>query len=109
MSGWVEVEEFRHIPGENDAEYIKLLKEDADGWKQIAQKAVSKLKAMSKSPDKSKYDYRYDHTDCIWYRDSRSRCPVTCAQYRDGWNDAMQYIFCGGKGYSPYVREERKH
>lgn len=55
-----------------------------------------------------KYDYRYDHTDCIWYRDSRSRCPVTCAQYRDGWNDAMQYIFCDGKGYSPYVREERK-
>lgn len=56
-----------------------------------------------------KYDYRYDHTDCIWYRDSWSRCPVTCAQYRDGWNDAMQYIFCGGKGYSPYVREERKN
>lgn len=56
-----------------------------------------------------KYDYRYDHTDCIWYRDSRSRCPVTCAQYRDGWNDAMQYIFCDGKGYSPYVREERKN
>lgn len=55
-----------------------------------------------------KYDYRYDHTDCIWYRDSRSRCPATCAQYRDGWNDAMQYIFCDGKGYSPYVREERK-
>ena len=55
-----------------------------------------------------KYDYRYDHTDCIWYTNSRSRCPVTCAQYRDGWNDAMQYIFCDGKGYSPYVREERK-
>lgn len=64
--------------------------------------AIEALKAAEK------YDYRYDHTNCIWYHDSRSRCPVTCAQYRDGWNDAMQYIFCNGKGYSPYVREERK-
>lgn len=104
----INVIDFKHIPGENDAEYIELLKNDAERWKRTAQKAVSKIKALSKTPDKSKYDYRYDHTDCIWYRDSRSRCPVTCAQYRDGWNDAMQYIFCDGKGYSPYVREERK-
>lgn len=32
-----------------------------------------------------KYEYHYDHTDCIWYRpEARNRCPVTCAQYRDG-------------------------
>lgn len=105
----IKVQEFRYVPGKNDAEYIKLLKDDAEQWKRIAQKAISKIKELSKVPDKSKYDYRYDHTDCIWYRDSRSRCPVTCAQYRDGWNDAMQYIFCDGKGYSPYVREERKN
>ena len=52
-----------------------------------------------------KYEYHYDHTDCIWYRpEARNRCPVTCAQYRDGWNDAMNYIFRDGKGYRPYRR-----
>lgn len=55
-----------------------------------------------------KYEYHYDHTDCIWYRpEARNRCPVTCAQYRDGWNDAMQYIFRDGAGYRPYRRDER--
>ena len=59
-------------------------------------------------PDQSKYEYHYDHTDCIWYRpEARNRCPVTCAQYRDGWNDAMEYIFRDGKGYRPYRRGER--
>ena len=51
------------------------------------------------------YEYHYNHTDCIWHTDNRSRCPDTCSQYRDGWNDAMQYIFMNGKGYSPYVRK----
>ena len=59
-------------------------------------------------PNSSKYEYHYDHTDCIWYRpESRNRCPVTCAQYRDGWNDAMNYIFRDGKGYRPYRRDEQ--
>ena len=49
------------------------------------------------------FEYHQDHTDCIWYG-SDSGCPVTCSQYRDGWNDAMEYIFKGGKGYQPYRR-----
>ena len=54
----------------------------------------------------SKYEYHYDHTDCIWYRpEARNRCPSTCAQYRDGWNDAMNYIYRDGKGYRPYRRD----
>ena len=58
--------------------------------------------------DHEKYEYHYDHTDCIWYRpEARNRCPSTCAQYRDGWNDAMNYIFRDGKGYRPYRRGER--
>lgn len=62
----------------------------------------------SAQPDESKYEYHYDHTDCIWYRpEARNRCPVTCAQYRDGWNDAMNYIFRDGKGYRPYRRDEQ--
>ena len=61
----------------------------------------------SAQPDLGKYEYHYDHTDCIWYRpEARNRCPVTCSQYRDGWNDAMNYIFRDGKGYRPYKRGE---
>ena len=61
----------------------------------------------SAQPDLGKYEYHYDHTDCIWYRpEARNRCPVTCAQYRDGWNDAMNYIFRDGKGYRPHKRDE---
>ena len=59
----------------------------------------------SAQPDASKYEYHYDHTDCIWYGDGSNKCPSTCSQYRDGWNDAMQYIFCNGKGYRPYRRD----
>ena len=55
-------------------------------------------------PISDKYEYHTDHTDCIWYGND-SGCPVTCSQYRDGWNDAMEYIFKGGKGYQPYRRE----
>lgn len=54
----------------------------------------------------SKYEYHYDHTDCIWYRVGGGvKCPVTCSQYRDGWNDAMRYIFKNGEGYKPYRRK----
>ncbi len=52
--------------------------------------------------DKNKYEYKYDHTDCLWY--GSGNCPSTCSQYRDGWNDAMDYIFKDGKGYQPYRR-----
>ena len=70
-----------------------------DGYKQGQKDA---------QPEPEKYEYHYDHTDCIWYRpEARNRCPVTCAQYRDGWNDAMNYIFRDGKGYKPYRRDKQ--
>ena len=53
-------------------------------------------------PDK--YEYHIDHTDCIWYWNGKGKCPSTCSQYRDGWNDAMDYIFKNGAGYRPYKR-----
>lgn len=56
-------------------------------------------------PVSEKYEHHIDHTDCIWYGDD-SGCPVTCSQYRDGWNDAMDYIFKNGDGYRPYRRDE---
>ena len=108
MSGGITVKEFKHIPGVNDAEYIKKLEELQEIDKRIISKAVAKIKMLSAQPDASKYEYHYDHTDCIWYRpEARNRCPVTCAQYRDGWNDAMNYIFRDGKGYRPYRRGEQ--
>ena len=62
----------------------------------------------SAQPESEKYECYYNHTDCIWYRpEARNRCPATCAQYRDGWNDAMNYIFRDGKGYRPYRRGEQ--
>ncbi len=64
------------------------------------------MRVIAKNAEK--YEYHYDHTDCIWYRpEARNRCPVTCAQYRDGWNDAMNYIFRDGNGYRPYRRDEQ--
>ena len=73
------------------------------------EQAVHEVEQLpSAQPDENKYEYHYDHTDCIWYRpEARNRCPVTCAQYRDGWNDAMNYIFRDGKGYKPYRRDKQ--
>ena len=86
---------------------------DVDLWaRKIAVDAMEKQiqigELPSAQPENNKYEYHYDHTDCIWYRpEARNRCPVTCAQYRDGWNDAMNYIFRDGKGYRPYRRDEQ--
>ena len=76
------------------------------GWGNVTM-AMRDAAELLKEQDDGKYEYHYDHTDCIWYRQGQSvDCPSTCSQYRDGWNDAMQYIFHNGKGYSPYKREE---
>ena len=69
--------------------------------------AVMELPSVAQAPEEDKFEYHYDHTDCIWYHDGKERCPVTCSQYRDGWNDAMLYIFKGGLGYRPFRRGEK--
>ena len=66
------------------------------------------FKKIIKEQESTKYEYHIDHTDCLWYSNSRSRCPVTCSQYRDGWNDAMDYVFRNGHGYKPYKRGENE-
>ena len=73
--------------------------EDITQWTDDALKLLKEQEA-----DKNKYEYKYDHTDCIWYHDGRGRCPSTCSQYRDGWNDAMNFIYKNGAGYRPYKR-----
>jgi hypothetical protein len=47
MSGGITVTEFKHIPGVNDAEYIKLLKEHDEINKNIIRQAVAKIKRLS--------------------------------------------------------------
>lgn len=71
--------------------------------KTLAKDALELLK--ERSLDENKYQYKIDHTDCVWYSDGENvSCPVTCSQYRDGWNDAMDFVFKGGRGYRPYKR-----
>lgn len=47
MSAGIEVKEFKHIPGVNDAEYIKKLEELREIDKGIISTAVAKIKKLS--------------------------------------------------------------
>ena len=47
----IRVNDFQWEPGKNDAEYIKLLESLRDDWQKIAQKAIAKLKALSKAQE----------------------------------------------------------
>ena len=47
-----EVKEFKHIPGVNDAEYIKKLEELHEIDKGIISKAVAKIKMLSAQPER---------------------------------------------------------
>ena len=47
----IRVNDFQWQPGTNDAEYIKLLESSRDEWERIAQKAISKLKTLSKAQE----------------------------------------------------------
>lgn len=44
----IQANEFRYIQGENDAEYIKLLKEALDRQKKVTGKAIAKIKELSR-------------------------------------------------------------
>ena len=70
-------------------------------WVDRIETVLNQLPPVNPQPKTGQYEKHKDHTDCIWYG-SDSGCPVTCSQYRDGWNDAMDYIFKNGKGYQPY-------
>ena len=52
MSGGITVKEFKHIPGVNDAEYIKKLEELHEIDKGIISKAVAKIKMLSAQPER---------------------------------------------------------
>ena len=44
----IQVNEFRYVQGENDAEYIRLLKEALDEQKKVTGKAIAKIKELSR-------------------------------------------------------------
>lgn len=54
MSGGITVKEFKHIPGVNDAEYIKKLEELNEINQRIISKAVAKIKMLSAQPERKK-------------------------------------------------------
>ncbi len=88
---------------------IDIVEFECGEWSGLARTIVEAIEQLPPvQPDLGKYEYHYDHTDCIWYRpEARNRCPVTCAQYRNGWNDAMNYIFRDGEGYRPFRRDKK--
>lgn len=77
---------------------------DMQPYSEAVDMAIEALEKTRWIPVSDKYEHHIDHTDCIWYGND-SGCPTTCSQYRDGWNDAMDYIFKNGDGYRPYRRE----
>ena len=42
------VNDFKHIPGKNDAEYIKLLEDALKGQQEVIAKAIARIKELSK-------------------------------------------------------------
>lgn len=47
----IQVNDFQWEPGKNDTEYIKLLESSRDEWQKLAQKAITKLKTLSKAQE----------------------------------------------------------
>ena len=90
-----EVKKYRELSGDtNPNTPISRIGGYLDGYE----------KALEQEPKTGQYEKHIDHTDCLWY--GSGDCPVTCSQYRDGWNDAMDYIFKNGKGYQPYRHDD---
>ena len=67
----IQVNDFQWEPGKNDAEYIKLLESSRDEWQKIAQKAITRLKTLSKAKEVKphrNYQYLSDYwCDCGWH------------------------------------------
>ena len=77
MSGGITVKEFKHIPGVNDAEYIKKLEELREIDKGIINAAVAKIKRLSAHPMLSESD----RTICKMYLNDRDKFK-TCNEYK---------------------------
>ena len=59
----ITVNEFKHIPGENDAEYIALLEEYLKRQRQLTVKAIAKLKSDNRSGTVTRWRHSDVQTD----------------------------------------------
>ncbi len=89
----IQVHEFNHIPGVNDAEYIKLLKEHLEAQTRLTSMAVAKLK----NPDLALIircgDCFYWEPECAEEGDSCGHCRNQYAPCNNQQTD-MNW-FCG--------------
>ena len=86
----IQVNDFQWEPGTNDVEYIKLLESSRDDWKMIAQKAISKLKTLSKAKEPGKVNITIIQSDG-W---KEGNCPF-CGMKVDSF---YNWSFCGTCG-----------
>lgn len=93
MSGGITVKEFKHIPGVNDAEYIKKLEELNEINKRIISKAVTKIKMLSAQPER-----KTGHWIAITSWNNTYKCSVCgrlLVNITDGKNKvAKNYPYC---------------
>ena len=72
----ITVKEFKHIPGVNDAEYIKILEELNEINQRIINKAIAKIKMLSAQPERTCVNCGRTANNGGWYADGRTRCPI---------------------------------
>ena len=68
----IQVNDFQWDPGKNDAESLKLLESSRDEWQKIAQKAIAKLKALSKAQEPrvmtlEEVEQHNNQDGCVWF------------------------------------------
>ena len=76
----IQVNDFRWEPGKNDGEYIKLLESSRDEWQKIAQKAIAKLRTLSKVQEPTSTP----EAEWLLYKGRRG---ATCSFCKHTYND----------------------
>lgn len=86
----MQVNNFKHIPGKNDAEYIELLKDALERKKIIISKAIAKLKEQPEVI-RCKDCRHWKDSDGVFRRgiDAESKCPLNLHKVYEGT------FFCG--------------
>ena len=96
MNGGITVKEFKHIPGVNDAEYIKKLEELLEIDKGIISKAVAKIKMLSVQPERK--TGRWIEMSSTNHTYKCSECGRLLVNVTDGKNNVSKhypYCHCG--------------
>ena len=93
----IQVNDFHWEPGKNDAEYIKLLESSRDEWKKLTQKAIAKLKALSKALEPMVLtldEVRNNCPDCVYVETKTGW--LECAIQDHGESDKYDGFFVYG-------------